>query len=144
MLHNLSDCNDFFSLLYVQLFLQCKRLLHITKHIRCNIDTLLQPSTKELQYHLSIATPVKMPTTQIKSWQQWQLIATVSQLVTITLTFRNDLHTQGHEIICVEKISPIATKSANGCENTPYCNQILVLRQKNVALGSEVSSGCEM
>ena len=73
--------------------LQCKQLLHTTKHIHCNIDMQSQPSTKALQYHLSIATPIKLFVTQIKAWQQWQLIATVLQLVVITLSFHNDLHT---------------------------------------------------
>jgi hypothetical protein len=120
--------------------LQRNRLLHTTKHIRCNIHILLHPSTKELQHHLSIATSIKLPATQIESWQQWPLIATVLRLVVITLTFRNDLHTQGHEIICVAKIPSIATKSVNGCENISYCNQILSLPQKSMAEGSKVSS----
>ena len=50
--------------------LQRKRLLYTTEHIRCNIDVLSQPSSKELQYHLSIATAIKLSATQIKSWQQ--------------------------------------------------------------------------
>jgi hypothetical protein len=46
-------------------FLQRKRLLYTTG----DIDGLLQPSNKELQYHLSIATKINLPATQIKSWQ---------------------------------------------------------------------------
>jgi len=73
--------------------LQRKRLLHTMKHIHCNIDVLSQPSSKELQYHLSIATAIKLSATQIKSWQQCLLIATVLQLDAITIIFRNDLRT---------------------------------------------------
>ena len=51
--------------------LQRKQLLHTMKHISCNIDMLSQPSTKALQYHLSIATPIKLPATQN------QIVATV-------------------------------------------------------------------
>jgi hypothetical protein len=50
-------------------FLQRKRLLYTTEHICGDIDGLLQPSNKELQYHLSIATKINLPATQIKSWQ---------------------------------------------------------------------------
>ena len=39
-------------------------------------------------------------------------------MVTITLTYL-----RGHETICVTKILPIATKSANGCENTPIATK---------------------
>ena len=35
--------NYFFSLLYVPIFLQRKRLLYTTEHIRGDIDGLLQP-----------------------------------------------------------------------------------------------------
>ena len=69
-------CNTNLAIATIQFFvaictnlLQRKRVLHTTKNIRCNIEVLLQPSTKELQYHLNIATPIKLPTTQIKSWQ---------------------------------------------------------------------------
>ena len=47
-----------------------QQLLHTIKHICFDIDGLSQPSTKELQYHFSIATPTELPATQIKSWQQ--------------------------------------------------------------------------
>ena len=40
-----------------------------------------------------------------------------------------------------QKIPPSASKSAKSCDNTPYCNQMVPLRQKNVALGSKLSSG---
>ena len=50
--------------------LQRKRLLHTMKHIHCNIDVLSQPSSKELQYRLSIAIAIKLSATQIKSWKQ--------------------------------------------------------------------------
>ena len=59
-------------------FLQHNRLLYTTKHICCNIDGLLQPSTKELQYHYVIATTIKLPATQIKSWQHLSLVTTVT------------------------------------------------------------------
>jgi hypothetical protein len=41
---------------YLYHFLQRKRILYTTKPIRCDIDGLLQPLAKELQYSISIAT----------------------------------------------------------------------------------------
>jgi hypothetical protein len=39
-----------------------------------------------------------------------------------------------------QKNPSITTKNANGCDNTPYCNQMLPSRQKSMALGSKLSS----
>jgi hypothetical protein len=50
--------------------LQHNWLLHRTKHIRCKIYMLSQQVYKELQYHLCIASLIKLFTTQLKSWQQ--------------------------------------------------------------------------
>lgn len=61
-------------------------------------------------------------------------------MVAIRPTYCNNLYPWGHETICVARIPHITTKSANGCENTPYCNQMVPLRQKSVALGSKLSS----
>ena len=92
-------CNTNLAIATIQFFvaicttlLQHRQLLHTTKHIHCNIDMQSQPSTKALQYHLSIATPIKLPAMQIKSWQHWLLIATGSNWL-IELTYCNDLHT---------------------------------------------------
>jgi hypothetical protein len=64
-----------------------------------------------------------------------QIVATVTTYcnrftIGCDSTYCNVLHTHGHKIICVAKIPPIATESANGCDNTSYCTQILPLRQK--------------
>ena len=66
---NLAIATIYFFVAICTTLLQRKRLLYTTNHIHCNIDVLSQPSTKELQYHVSIATPSKLLATQIKSCQ---------------------------------------------------------------------------
>jgi len=60
---------NFFFVAICTNFLQRKLILYGTKHVRGDIDGLLQQSSKDLQYHLRIATEKNLPATQIKSWQ---------------------------------------------------------------------------